>query len=342
MPNPPMRLNPVERQIILDYRERNKALSEECERAGLPIDEVNIYWYKSKMWSIQGKKNRVSFETIRKDLIKELDAYSPKFKKIKREKSKDAHLLVLDPADVHLGKFASAFEAGKQYDHNIAVQRVMEGVQGIINKSSGYNIDKILFIAGNDILHIDDPKRRSTTSGTTQDVSCMWYDSFLFAKDLYVDVIETLLPMADIHFLYCPSNHDYMSGFMLADTIRSWFRKHPNMTFDVSIKHRKYFKYFDNLIGATHGDGGKNADLPLSMAEEVPKLWGDSKWRYIYTHHQHHKVSKDYHTVTVESVRSPSGTDSWHHRNQYLSKKSIEGFIHHKTDGQVARFNHYF
>ena len=197
-------------------------------------------------------------------------------------------------------------------------------------------------IIGNDILHIDTP-RRTTTSGTPQDTDGMWYENFLNAKKLYVDVIESLLTVADVHVTYNPSNHDYTNGFFLADVISSWFRKCKNVTFDVSIKHRKYFSYGQNLIGTTHGDGAKVQDLPLLMAVEANKEWSKSKHRYVYTHHVHHKNAKDYAGVTVESLRSPSGTDSWHHRNGYQhNPKAVEGFLHHPKFGQVARLTHIF
>ena len=80
------------------------------------------------------------------------------------------------------------------------------------------------------------------------------------------------------------------------------------------------------------------------MANEFAQEWADTKHRYIYTHHVHHKTSKDFHGITVESLRSPSGTDSWHHRNGYGigGVKAIEGFIHSKKHGQVARLTHIF
>ena len=40
-----------------------------------------------------------------------------------------------------------------------------------------------------------------------------------------------------------------------------------------SISHRKYFRYVTNLIGATHGDGAKQDDFPLLMAEEAAGDW---------------------------------------------------------------------
>ena len=138
--------------------------------------------------------------------------------------------------------------------------------------------------------------------------------------------------------MYNPSNHEYPNGFFLADVIKSWFRKSKNVSFDASISHRKYFKYGKNLIGSTHGDGAKIQDLPLLMAVESAKSWHDTKHRYFYTPHVHHKTSKDFQGITVESLRSPSSADSWHHRNGYQhNPKAIEGFLHHPDFGQVAR-----
>ena len=76
----------------------------------------------------------------------------------------------------------------------------------------------------------------------------MWYEGFLEAKKLYVEVIERLVTLANVHVVYNPSNHDYQSGFFLADVIKSWFRLSENITFDTSISHRKYYRYGNNLI----------------------------------------------------------------------------------------------
>jgi len=335
-----LRLKDDEFEVIQNYRR----IKEESKAAGINPDDVKHGWLKTKEASLFFKNpgfKQIEKTAFAKDLIKSVKEHAPKYPKIKRNKVKDGHLLVIDPADVHIGKLCSALETGEEYNSNIAIQRVREGVQGILDKSSGFNIDMINFIGGNDILHIDTPKR-VTTSGTPQDTDGMWYENFLDAKRIYVEVLEMLLTVADVHFTFNPSNHDYMTGFFLADVIKTHFRNCKNITFDCSIKHRKYFQYHNNLIGSTHGDGAKNQDLPLLMATEYPIGWSDTKFRYVYTHHVHHKTSKDYIGVTVESLRSPSGTDSWHDRNGYTSKKAIEGFIHSKNNGQVARLTHYF
>jgi hypothetical protein len=314
----------------------------------VPNTSTKNMWIKNKEASLfvvnpnyrqPEQKEEIDF---REALLKDIQEYAPKFPKIERVKSKESYLLVLDPADIHIGKLCTAFEVGESYDNQVAVKRVLEGVEGILKKVSSFNIDKILFIGGNDILHIDSPKR-TTTSGTPQDTDGMWHTNFLIAKKLYVEVLEILLAVADVQFTFNPSNHDYTNGFFLAQVVETYFKDCKNIVFDCSIAHRKGFKYFNNLICTTHGDGAKIADLPLLMAQEFSKEWAETKHRYVYTHHVHHKTSKDFIGVTVESLRSPSGTDSWHHRNGYQhAPKAVEGFLHCKENGQIARITHIF
>lgn len=330
---------------ILDAR--NKGVLDSCGTLEVDPTTVKHLWKKTKQESVFVKNPlyvselEKTYLNVRDEIVKDLQKFTPKFEKIKRVKSKEGNLLVVDPADIHIGKLCTAFESGEDYNSQIAVKRVLEGVRGILQKANGFNIDKIVFIGGNDILHIDTPKRQ-TTSGTPQDTDGMWYTNFLIAKKLYVDVLQILVSVADVHFTFNPSNHDYTNGFFLADVIQTYFKDCKNITFDCSIAHRKYFRYHSNLIGTTHGDGAKFQDLPLLMAQESEE-WSDTKHRYVYTHHVHHKVAKDFVGVTVESLRSPSGTDSWHHRNGYQhAPKAVEGFIHSKDHGQVARLTHIF
>lgn len=321
---------------------RHGGLLKHAKERGINFGSVIEYWDKTKEYSVRVRPEVVQMESISAELIEQMKAYSPKYEIIKRERVEDPHLLVVDPADVHIGKLCRSFETGEDYDSEIAVQRVRDGVKGILDKSSGFNIDKILLVIGNDILHIDTP-RRTTTSGTPQDTDGMWYENFLKAKNIYVEIIEMLVTVADVHVTYNPSNHDYTNGFFLADVIKTWFKQCKNVTFDTSIAHRKYFAYGLNLIGTTHGDGAKMTDLGSLMSVEASDLWTFSKHRYVYTHHVHHKIAKDFINVTVESLRSPSAADSWHHRNGYCgSPKAIEGFIHHPDHGQIARLTHLF
>ena len=276
-----------------------------------------------------------------------VDRYSPVYKTPRKRKNAN-HLLVINPADIHIGKYAHNLETGNNYDVETACMRVLEGLEGLIVKAEGFDIEKVLFCIGNDVLHVDNVYN-TTTKGTRQDVDGKWWMHFEFALGLYVKCIEILREVAPVDVIHSMSNHDYQSGFHLAHALKSWFRNDKVVDFDISVAHRKYYQYGDNLIGLEHGDGAKMDNLPLLMAQEKPEMWSDTKYRYWYLHHLHHKVkhkwrdAKDFIGVTVEYMRSPSGTDSWHARKGFSGvPKAVEGFIHEKSGGQVARLVHYF
>jgi hypothetical protein len=287
---------------------------------------------------VKPKKGTKTLEDLKQELMRDMSKYSPKFTRIIRPKIKDPHCLVIDPADIHIGKLGSTYETGEDYNNIIAVKRVKECVDKILGFSQNFPIEKIVLIIGNDILHVDTPKR-TTTGGTPQDTDGQWYDNFIIAQKLYVYLIERLVGIADVHVVHNVSNHDYMTGWFLSQATHAWFRNSKNITFDCDMRHRKAFVYGENLIGTSHGDGAKNSDLPLLLAQEFKKEWANTTHRYVYTHHIHHKQSKEHVGVTIESSRSVSGTDGWHHRNGYQhAAQAMEAYLHHKTDGQIARF----
>ncbi len=257
---------------IVDEIMQNSGFTEGVNAKGVMV------WDKSnKDYSILYKmvKDVMSFDQMRDDMRGELKKYTPNFKKIKRKVVKDPHLLVIDIADLHIGKLCDTGDAGDSYNHEIAYQRAIEGVEGLLAKANGFPIDKILFVLGNDILHTDN-STNTTTKGTGQDVSQKWFKNFELARKLYVKIIERLLGFADIHIVHNMSNHDYISGYMLADAVYCWFHKCKGITWDIDASDRKYFKYGSSLIGTAHGDNGKMDSLPLSMSMEAKEHWATS------------------------------------------------------------------
>lgn len=294
------------------------------------------------------KADVVDYDLIREEMIAEMGKIAPRVKKYKRKPAIDSHCLVLDISDLHIGKLSSEEATGKKYNVDIAVERALVGADELIGLSAPYNIDKVFFIIGNDVLHTDTPKR-TTTAGTPQDTDGNWYDNFKIARGVYSAIISDLTTIADVHVIHCPSNHDYMSGFMLADALYCYFYNNDNVTFDVSMQHRKYAMYGDNMLAFSHGDGAKLEQVPYLAAHEAPRMWADTRYRYGYLHHIHHKdywkfrSGKDYIGMTVEYLRSPSETDRWHMDNGFSGAKvAIEAFIHHPTKGQISRITYNF
>ena len=357
------RLRLSEEEVEMVYENRAESTTNTNGNTALDInlaergidkkDVVSVKHWQSASgefrFSIVTKEDITANETdILKTVSSFIENHSPHYPSIKRKIKLNNHLLVINPADIHIGKYANHLETGDGYNVEIACERVLEGLQGLIDKSKGFEVDRVLFCIGNDILHIDNVYN-TTTAGTNQDVDGKWWEHFEIALALYVKCVEILREIAPVDVIHSMSNHDYQSGFHLAHALKSWFRNDSEVTFDISVAHRKYYKYGKNLIGLEHGDGAKMANLPLTMAQERPLLWSETTHRYWYLHHLHHKVkhkwldAKDFIGVTVEYMRSPSGTDSWHSRKGYVGvPRAIESFLHQKDSGQVARLVHYF
>tara|TARA_R100001244_G_scaffold11860_3_gene14052 strand:+ start:4452 stop:5534 length:1083 start_codon:yes stop_codon:yes gene_type:complete len=353
------RLSEDELELLLEHRangidniNENSVLDLYLKDRGIDKkDVISVKHWQSASgeprFSIVTKENRgLNSDGVISKLKEFLENRAPKYDRIKYVDGD--HLLVINPADIHIGKYCSVNETGEAYDRMIAVSRVVEGLEGLIQKSKGFKVDRILFCIGNDILHVDNVYNQ-TTKGTPQDVDGKWWEHFEIALELYVRCVERLREIAPVDCVHSMSNHDYQSGFHLAHALKAWFRKDKSVTVDASARHRKYYMYGNNLIGLEHGDGAKMDHLPLIMAQEKPQEWANAKYRYWYLHHLHHKVkykwrdAKDFIGVTVEYLRSPSAADSWHARKGYIgTPTAVEAFVHSKFSGQVARLTHFF
>ena len=284
---------------------------------------------------------------------------------------KTGTLFVLDPADVHIGKLCTKSETGYTYSEDIAEHRLVEGSRMLLESAMKQDATRVLFVIGNDICHIDTPKR-TTTSGTPQDTHGTIQSNFRVAQRAYTKIVKMILEMGlDVDIIHIPSNHDWILGWAVAQAIAALFADHPNVTasaYGVSEIHRKYYRYGNNLFGLTHGDGSKEKDLSDAMLVEAQEHIGECQHRYWFLHHTHHKVRKavgmrsqpreeDHLAMTaihsgigaiegdntnIEYVRSPSPPDGWHHRNTYINRQAVEGFIHHPYDGQIIRFTEWF
>ena len=130
------RLSQDEADLIENYRR----IKQEADSKGIDVKDVKHGWLKSGESSLFFKnpdfkdKKLQEIEKLKDELKREFAEYAPYYPKIKRTKSKDGHLLVISPADVHIGKLCTSFETGEDYNQQIAVKRVKEGVPGILIK----------------------------------------------------------------------------------------------------------------------------------------------------------------------------------------------------------------
>lgn len=364
------------RTTFRDALDRDPATSAAMSAVGTGMTP-RLVWAKTKnddgtSYSVLLKPNQPGFTSLLdeiKETIRTLETdhltLPPRF--VEREGS----MLVLDPADVHIGKLSVASETGHTYDSGVAEHRLVEGSRVLAEQGAANGATRVLFVIGNDIAHFDNAKS-TTTSGTHQDSDTSIFEVYRAAHRAYVGIVRMLLEMdLGVTIVFNPSNHDWVLGFTIAQSIQAVFREHPNVDvsdYAVSEMQRKYVRFGSSLLGFTHGGDSKQADLSQLMLREAQSHVAACPHLYWYMHHYHHKVRKaegirpfarekdhiamtvigsgpgamEGDNVNVEIVRSPSAPDGWHARNGYLNRQAVEAFLHHPLDGQIARFTAWY
>lgn len=326
-------------RTVAGYIQLITRLPELAGQANIPIKDIPYAWLKEDKASFMVKNPLFEVSNVHSiiaDAIKDLESRAPQYPKIEYKALKDPCALIINITDLHIGG-----------DTPKAKIRALEGVQDVILRAYPYNIEKIIFVGGNDIMHIDTPLR-TTTKGTPVPSDVPWHTMFNEARELYIEILETLMPIAPIEYVHVLSNHDEVLGYTLSQVMQAWFRNCENISFNVSHQERKYLKWGQNFIGFTHGHGAKDDQLPALAAHEASEMWGTTKHRYIYCGHIHHrraikfKSGKDYTGLTLEWLRSSTDPNDYEQRMGFITPAGITTYIHSKDEGQIARLDKNF
>jgi len=296
--------------------------------------------FQVKLWL---KKKQVLFElhNVRREFLEDLKKLSPQVPSNFRKQPQEGKLLEITVFDLHFGKVAWHEEVGENYNIEIATQRFNDCIDYFIDLYRGTSLDRILLPISNDFFNSDRSHPfNSTTSGTPQEEDTRWQNTFRKGRELLITNIQKLSKIAPVEVKVVPGNHDYERSFYLGDSLEGWFHNDQNVDIDNSPSPRKYFSYGKNLIGFTHGNNEKLADLPMIMAQENPTAWAMSYYREFHLGHLHHKkegrfnATNELQGVMVRHMSSLSGTDSWHHKKGYVgARKSAEAFLWDKEKG---------
>ena len=305
--------------------------------------------YVQDLWQIKVwlKRNikAIAFNDIKVRVLKEIKKFAPVYPKLIYKKLADPVMLEVNLFDFHFGKLVWGKESGINYDLKIAKKLFIDCVQKIINLATPYQIEKILFIVGNDFFNVNSSAAQ-TFSGTPQSEDERWKKTFAEGWKLVRDAIDRLSVIAPVDVLDIPGNHDFESAFYLGEVLAGVYENNTNVKVDNGPKLRKYYRYGNNLIGFTHGKDEKINELPLIMANEAGIDFSTTAFREWHLGDKHHKkdikwiATEEIKGVTVRILRSLSATDQWHYSKGYINNvRAGEAFIWHKKNGLICNLS---
>lgn len=292
--------------------------------------------YSSKITVRPRKGFNWNEENIRKifDSLGEDKVFEPELYECTQESK---NLLFIPLADIHFGLMATLELSGEDYNTRIARKRVRYVVDKILEKVEGKQIDRIIFLIGNDGINADN-LNGTTTNGTPQDNQLNWFETIRQFTDLMVETIDKLIKVAPVLAFFVPSNHDLHSMFGICETLKAYYRNCLSVTICNEATQRKYFRFGKNMIGFSHDEKEKN--VAKIMAAEQPKIWGETKFKYFMISHLHHEIVKDDYGVDIRRLPTISGRSYWTNKCGFVgTKKQGQAFIFNEDEGLTDLIN---
>lgn len=242
--------------------------------------------------------------------------------------------------DHHFSKRCQAHETGwAEYNLERAIETFDEAIDALLEKSQGYNYERILFPLGNDLLNFDN-LTGGTTRGTPQSNDTNYYAAFLAVKRVAIRSIERLRQVAPVSVVMVPGNHDQLSVFHLGEVLDMRFHDCPGVTVDNAPTLRKYIEWGQCMFLLTHGDK-KAKDLGSIAAAEMPGMWGRTLFREAHIGHLHQQALLERNGFKIRWLPSLVPTDAWHAQEGYVGNlRSAQVLIWSQEDGEVGTCSH--
>jgi hypothetical protein len=247
--------------------------------------------------------------------------------------------------DAHIGKLARGQETLKQ-----SVDAYLRVFSHLLERAGRFHPEKIVIPIGNDFVH-SDTQFGTTTKGTVVNSTCRPGDLFKAGLGAVMTCIEWATSFAErVAVIVIPGNHDKLSAIHLGNALSAVYEKinDGRVTVDDDPATRKYMRWGAVLLGWCHGgkDDPKQTNLPLIMAEECPKDWGETTCREWHIGDQHRRRkyethgTESYPGVVVRTIPSLSPTDDWHHEHGFISgQRCAEAYIWNKKSGYVGHLS---
>ncbi len=308
----------------------------------------DVMAYRTNFWQAQSKggnkillyqsKITVKPKEVPEITLDEIDKYF-EYKEYSKDKlpiecfnyDENGEILEIDLADPHVGLLSWRKESGSDYDLKIAKQRFFWCINDIVRRCEGMKLKKIVLVGLGDVLHVDNNEQK-TTNGTFQQTDGRLEKITECAEDMLIDGITILGRLAPIEFLHLCGNHDRLTGYMLARSVKNAFNYDKNVTFDISPDPIKNKVFGVSLVVFHHGDlPRKNTgDLPINFAREHIS---ETKFTEVHCGHYHSEETKVIGGVRVRYLPTIAASSYWEHQQGYNSDKAVVCYLWNEKTG---------
>lgn len=308
---------------------------------GFSVGGVSSYYDKDGGLRGQWVKSKADIQR-RLAIVEEAVRASAEFVQVAPRRKADpaacrSDLLAVYPiGDPHIGMLAWAKECGKDWDTEIAKKTHQLVIEDLVSRSA--NTEQALIINLGDLLHYDSMAAVTPRSGHMLDADGRYNKMLHAAADVMIQAVESArIRHKKVHVINAIGNHDETGAQAIALVLKHRYHAVPEVTVDSSPSVFNYYRWGANLIGVHHGHTCKMDKLPLIMAEDRARDWGETRHRYWLTGHIHHESRKEFPGVIVESFGTLASKDAYATAGGWRSRESMHSILLHKEAGECNR-----
>lgn len=296
------------------------------------LGNVKLQWTKKT----NEAENR---ETVLKRLVKEIPLIVAAREKVKTPKirgSSSNMLSVYPMGDPHVGMLSWKEETGEDFNLKRAEKDLCIAMRHLVQQ--GDPTDTALIVNLGDFFHTDNNTNQTNRNKNPLDVDGRWPKVLRVGLAAMITCIESALERHKmVKVINEIGNHDDHSSIFLAVALDAYYHREPRVEVDLSTSKFHWSQFGKCLIGVTHGDTVKPKDLEAIMSCDQPESWGNTEHRYWYIGHIHHQSKYEFRGCTVESFRTLTPKDAWHHSHGYRSRCDMTKIILHEEHGEIFR-----
>ena len=293
--------------------------------------QVKQQWVKTDI-------DKAAYVEQMSDLVQELVQELPQFEPIPYNVSlASTDLMAVYPlGDPHIGMLALKDEAGEDWDLKTA-QKVMCGVFDRLVKSAPHCEEAVIVNLG-DYFHYDNASKVTERNRHSLDTD----GSYLEMADTGIKIMVQMIGSALSHHkrvkvITACGNHDDTGAMFLQAALMHLYAHNSRVEIVKTASVFQYFRHGDCFFGVHHGHTAKADKLPLIMATDRAKDWGECEYRYWLTGHIHHDSRKEYSGCVVESFRTMAGKDKYAYEGGYRAGQDSKALVIHRDFGEVER-----
>jgi hypothetical protein len=238
--------------------------------------------------------------------------------------------------DPHIGMLAWAEETGQDWDLKISTEKMCGVFDRLVNASPP--CAEAVIVNLGDFFHTDNMEGTTSRSGHSLDTDGRYAKMIQVGVKIIRQMIDSALKRhGKVRVINAVGNHDDTGSLFLAVCLGNIYENEPRVTVDQTPAPFHYFRWGASFFGVHHGHTCKAANLPLVMATDQAKEWGDTEFRTWLTGHIHHDTRKEYAGCDVESFRTLAAKDAYATWGGYRARQDSKAIVVHKSYGEVER-----